>query len=152
MKKNSCTPINPKKYSCNGLNKIHAKNLITKKNSCSSKIPLPPHNFSNGRSLIATVLFICINNCNFICINNKTSLLRFQSTTAPTNRGGSAWGYNARKYLGKISPAQKIISLITYNSEKKSYTVVYEGNNSNPNQVTNTFPQNSKVKWSASNR
>ena len=52
MKKNSCTPINPKKYSCNGLNKIHAKNLITKKNSCSSKIPLPlPHNFSNGPSL-----------------------------------------------------------------------------------------------------
>ena len=51
MKKNSCTPINPKKYSCNGLNKIHAKNLITKKNSCSSKIPYPPHNFSNGPSL-----------------------------------------------------------------------------------------------------
>ena len=51
MKKNSCTPINPKKYSCNGLNKIHAKNLITKKNSCSSKIPLPPLNFSNGPSL-----------------------------------------------------------------------------------------------------
>ena len=51
MKKNSCTPINPKKYSCNGLNKIHAKNLITKKNSCSSKIPLPPRNFSNGPSL-----------------------------------------------------------------------------------------------------
>ena len=52
MKKNSCTPINPKKYSCNGLNKINAKNLITKKNSCSSKIPLPPpHNFSNGPSL-----------------------------------------------------------------------------------------------------
>ena len=41
----------PKKYSCNGLNKIHAKNLITKKNSCSSKIPLPLHNFSNGPSL-----------------------------------------------------------------------------------------------------
>ena len=53
MKKNSCTPLNPKKYSCNGLNKIHAKNLITKKNSCNSKIPLPPHNFSNGPSLIA---------------------------------------------------------------------------------------------------
>ena len=43
--KNSCTPINPKKYSCNGLNKIHAKNLITKKNSCTSKIPLPPITF-----------------------------------------------------------------------------------------------------------
>ena len=53
--KNSCTPINPKKYSCNGLNKIHAKNLITKKNSCSSKIPLPPHNFSNGPSLMGCI-------------------------------------------------------------------------------------------------
>ena len=51
MKKNSCTPINSKKYSCKGLKKIHTRNLITKKNSCSSKIPLPPHNFSNGPSL-----------------------------------------------------------------------------------------------------
>ena len=51
QKKNSCTPINPKKYSCYGLKKIHTKNLITKKNSCGSKIPLPPHNFSNGPSL-----------------------------------------------------------------------------------------------------
>ena len=52
-KKNSCTPINPKKYSCYGLKKIHTRNLITKKNSCRSKIPLPPppHNVSNGRSL-----------------------------------------------------------------------------------------------------
>ena len=50
--KNSCTPINPKKYSCYGLKKIHTRNLITKKNSCCSKIPLPPrHNFSNGPSL-----------------------------------------------------------------------------------------------------
>ena len=51
MKKNSCTPINPKKYSCYGLKKIHTRNLITKKNSCLSKIPHPPHNFSNGPSL-----------------------------------------------------------------------------------------------------
>ena len=52
MKKNSCTPINPKKYSCYGLKKIHTRNLITKKNCCGSKIPLaPPHNFSNGPSL-----------------------------------------------------------------------------------------------------
>ena len=53
MKKNSCTPINPEKYSCYGLKKIHTKNLITKKNSCGSKIPPPPppHNFSNGPSL-----------------------------------------------------------------------------------------------------
>ena len=35
--------------------------------------------------IIATVLFICISP-----INNKRSLLRFQSTTAPTNRGWSA--------------------------------------------------------------
>ena len=52
MKKNSCTPINPKKYSSYGLIKIHTRNLITKKNSCSSKTPLPaPDNFSNGPSL-----------------------------------------------------------------------------------------------------
>ena len=31
--------------------KIHTRNLITKKNSCGSKISLPPHNFSNGPSL-----------------------------------------------------------------------------------------------------
>ena len=35
--------------------------------------------------ITATVLFICISS-----INNKRSLLRFQSTTAPTNRGWSA--------------------------------------------------------------
>ena len=58
MKKNSCTPINPKKCSCNGLNKIHAKNLIAKKNSCSSKIPLPPNNFSNGPSLIEDLRYL----------------------------------------------------------------------------------------------
>ena len=52
--KNSCTPINPKKYSCYGLKKIHIWNLITGKISCGSKIPLPSlpppptHNFSNG--------------------------------------------------------------------------------------------------------
>ena len=49
--KNSCKPFNPKKYSCYGLKKVHTRNLITKKNSCGSKIPLPPHNFSNGPSL-----------------------------------------------------------------------------------------------------
>ena len=48
--KNLCTLINSKKYSCYALKKIHTRNLITKKNSCGSKIPLPPHNFSNGPS------------------------------------------------------------------------------------------------------
>ena len=40
--------------------------------------------------IIATVLFICISS-----INNKRSLLRFQSTTAPINRGWSACGTTA---------------------------------------------------------
>ena len=43
--------INPKKYSCKGLKKNHTRNLIKKKNSCGSKIPLPPLPFSNGPSL-----------------------------------------------------------------------------------------------------
>ena len=41
--KNSCTPINPRKYSSYGRKKIHSRNLTTKKKkSCGSKIPLPP--------------------------------------------------------------------------------------------------------------
>ena len=49
--KNSCTPINSKKYS--------RFVLKTKKNSCGSKIPLPPpRNFSNGPSLIHRTLFL----------------------------------------------------------------------------------------------
>ena len=52
MTKNSCTPINPKKYSCYGLKKIHTRNLITKINSCCSKIPLlPPITFQMVRPL-----------------------------------------------------------------------------------------------------
>ena len=52
--KKSCTLINPKEYSCYGLKKIHARNLITKKkNPAARKFrPPPPHNFSNGPSLI----------------------------------------------------------------------------------------------------
>ena len=41
MKKNSCTPINPKKYSCHVLKKIHTRNLITKKNSLATALLLP---------------------------------------------------------------------------------------------------------------
>ena len=36
--------------------KTHTRNLITKKNSCGSKIPSPPHNFSNGPSLISKLV------------------------------------------------------------------------------------------------
>ena len=39
--KNSCTPINPKKYSCHGLKKS-CKEFDNEKNSCGSKIPLSP--------------------------------------------------------------------------------------------------------------
>ena len=52
--KNSCTSINPKKYSCHVLKKILTRNLKTKKHSCGSKIPLPPPPpiiFSNRPSL-----------------------------------------------------------------------------------------------------
>ena len=57
MKKNSFTPISPKKYSCYGLKKIHTRNLITKKIPADRKFPTPaplpppPHNFSNDPSL-----------------------------------------------------------------------------------------------------
>ena len=50
-KKKLCTPINPKKYSCYGLKKIHTRNLITKNIPAPRKSPPPPHNFSNGPSL-----------------------------------------------------------------------------------------------------
>ena len=50
--KNSCTPINPKKYSCYGLKKIHTRNLITKKKFLRlENSPPPSHKFSNGPSL-----------------------------------------------------------------------------------------------------
>ena len=47
MKKNSCTPINRKKYSCYSLKKIHMRNLITKKKFLRLKnspptLPPPP--------------------------------------------------------------------------------------------------------------
>ena len=50
--KNSCTPINPKKYLLYVLKKIHTRNLITTKIPAARKFPpFHPHNFSNGPSL-----------------------------------------------------------------------------------------------------
>ena len=40
--KKSCTPINPKKYSCYGRRKIHARNLITKKKFLQLENSSPP--------------------------------------------------------------------------------------------------------------
>ena len=51
MKKSSCTPSNPKNYSCMlWPKKIHTRNLITKKTPAAQKCP-SLHNFSNGPSL-----------------------------------------------------------------------------------------------------
>ena len=53
MKKNSCTPINPKNYSCYGLQKIHTRNLMMKKIPAARTFPSsppPPHNFSNDQA------------------------------------------------------------------------------------------------------
>ena len=46
--------LNEKKYSCYGLKKIHTRNLITKKKKFLrlENSPPPPHDFSNGPSLI----------------------------------------------------------------------------------------------------
>ena len=53
MKKNSCTPINPKKYSCYGLKKNSYKEFDSEKQflRLENSPPPPPHNFSNGPSL-----------------------------------------------------------------------------------------------------
>ena len=74
MKKNSCTPINPKKYSCYGVKKVHTRNLITKKNSCDLKIPhLPPLTFLMVRPLHAGVR--CI---SYIAINKYVRQIRLE--------------------------------------------------------------------------
>ena len=51
-KKNSCTPINPKKIFMLWPNKNSYKEFDNGKNPCGSKISLPPpHNSSSGPSL-----------------------------------------------------------------------------------------------------
>ena len=57
--KNSFTPINPKRYSCHGLKKIHTTNLMTKKIPAARKFPTTPHphNFSSGPSLNQNYVF-----------------------------------------------------------------------------------------------
>ena len=56
--KNSCTPINPKKYSCYGLKKKLYKEFDNEKKFLLLKnSPPPPHNFSNRPSLIPLLWF-----------------------------------------------------------------------------------------------
>ena len=75
--KNSCTPINPKKYSCYGLKKIHTRNLRTKKIPAARKFPSLPHNFSNGPSLNLGKTFLPISRIPF------DGLLVYQEPWAP---------------------------------------------------------------------
>ena len=58
--KNSCTPINPEKYSCYGLKKnSHKEYDNEKKIPAARKFPSPTtHNFSNGPSLTRTSLIL----------------------------------------------------------------------------------------------
>ena len=51
MKKNSCTPINPTKYSCYGLKNSYKEFDNEKKFLRLENSPPLPHNFSNGRSM-----------------------------------------------------------------------------------------------------
>ena len=56
MKKIRTRQLILKKYSCYGLKKIHARNLITKKKFLRLENSPPPHNFSNSPSLILSFL------------------------------------------------------------------------------------------------
>ena len=51
MKKNSCMPINPNKYSCYGLKKDSYKDFDNEKKFLQRENCPPPHNFSNELSL-----------------------------------------------------------------------------------------------------
>ena len=53
MKKNSCTPINPKKYINYGLKKIHTRTVDNENKFLLLENSPPLHNFSNGPSLNA---------------------------------------------------------------------------------------------------
>ena len=52
MKKNSCKPINPKKYSCYGLKKNSYEEFDTNKKFLRLEHSPSPYNFSNGLSLM----------------------------------------------------------------------------------------------------
>ena len=54
LKKNSCTPINPKKYSCYGLKKNSYEEFDNEKKFLRVENSPPHYNFSNGPSLSET--------------------------------------------------------------------------------------------------
>ena len=78
-KKNHAGQLTVQKYSCYGLKKIHTRNLITKKNSCGSKIPHPPHNFSNGSSLFKAARLHCLSDV-FVAVAQHNPVLQCWNT------------------------------------------------------------------------
>ena len=66
---------------CYGLKKIHTRNLITKKNSCGSKIPLPPLTFLMVRPLHFLYIQHLVNMDSFYApLSGGVSLYKQQKT------------------------------------------------------------------------
>ena len=88
MKKNSCTPINRKKYSCNGLKKNSYKEFDNEKKFLRPEnFPPPPlHNLSNGPSQepIFDGLLSAPHTDTFCGLSKMTS------ASSPTATGGGA--------------------------------------------------------------
>ena len=84
MKENSCTPINPKKYSCYGLKKNSYKEFGKEKKFLrleNSPPPPPPNNFSNGPSLKT----VPSEDCNFSPLSVfHNSVFHISSSTKST--------------------------------------------------------------------
>ena len=66
-------PINPKKYSCYGVKKIHTRNLVTKKNSCGSKIPL---RFSKDKDYRIASSSVSMDKFTFSKIDSPASVIQ----------------------------------------------------------------------------
>ena len=117
--KNSCTPINPPKIFKPCPKKIHTRNLITKQNSCGSKIPHPHHNFSSGPSLMASyskrmvnlliIMHICHDPFTFSCNRtseqqeslkrdflHRTGTQKIPSVSPPSNSSGKKFQINCK--------------------------------------------------------
>ena len=104
--------------------------MITKKNSCGSKIPPPPHNFSNGRSLKVTKFYFrCEPDVSpLTSLWHHTKFRKMLKTVA--YKMGSFWIYNinqlqdSRKKKIKVSWAK--LHFLTKRTGWKNGTALYE--------------------------
>ena len=120
MKKNSCTPINPKKYSCYGLKNTHTRNLITKKIPVSQKFPIPPpHNFCNGPSLTRKFSVFTVSPSKI----KKTQTIQCRS--AESGKWKSINTRYAKSLAKKIRSVRYFIALNARYSGK-SFTQIYK--------------------------